>query len=193
MIPRGPGCQAGHFRQRVRPARTVGDLPHIPVQTQYSRGCAGAYGDCGHCIGEIDVPFRPRARAFLPDAGLPHLPVGIGIGALEPQPAEARHAQVLGPHLYLFRDGEPVLPAVPALEAGISPRALKEGLVSVRQVFQDIADLAAAVLLQPSVPGVPPQGCELLAQAEEGHLGALLPRPLPVCWQGYPHNSAMKE
>ncbi len=181
LIPRGPGCQAGHFRQRVRPARTVGDLPHIPVQTQYSRGCAGAYGDCGHCIGEIDVPLRPRERAFLPDAGLPHLPVGIGIGALEPQPAEARHAQVLGPHLYLFRDGEPVLPAVPALEAGISPRALKEGLVSVRQVFQDIADLAAAVLLQPSVPGIPPQGCELLAQAEEGHLGALLPRPLPVC------------
>ena len=62
LIPRGSGCQAGHFRQRVRPARTVGDLPHIPVQTQYSRGCAGAYGDCGHCIGEIDVPLRPRAR-----------------------------------------------------------------------------------------------------------------------------------
>ena len=50
LIPRGPGCQAGHFRQRdswgpgqeleVHPARTVGDLPHIPVQTQHSRGRA---------------------------------------------------------------------------------------------------------------------------------------------------------
>ena len=177
MIPRGPGCQAGHFRQRVRPARTVGDLPHIPVQTQYSRGCAGAYGDCGHCIGEIDVPFRPRARAFLPDAGLPHLPVGIGIGALEPQPAEARHAQVLGPHLYPLRDGEAILPAVPALEARISPRALKEGLVRVRQVFQDVADLAEAVLLQPCVPGITPQGGEFLAQAEEGDAGGLLSFP----------------
>ncbi len=181
LIPRGPGGQAGHFRQRVRPARTVGDLPHIPVQTQYSRGCAGAYGDCGHCIGEIDVPLGPRARAFLPDAGLPRLPVGIGVTALEPQPAEAGHVQVLVLHPDALRDGEPVLPAVPALEAGIRPRALKEGLVGIRQVFQDIADLAAAVLLQPRVPGVPPQGCELLAQAEEGHLGALLPRPLPVC------------
>ena len=114
----------------------------------------------------------PRARAFLPDARLPRLPVGIGVTALEPQPAEAGHVQVLVLHLDALRDGEPVLPAVPALEAGIRPRALKEGLVGVRQVFQDIADLAAAVLLQPSVPGIPPQGCELLAQAEEGHLGA---------------------
>ncbi len=43
LIPRGPGCQAGHFRQRVCPARTVGDLPHIPVQTQHSRGRAARH------------------------------------------------------------------------------------------------------------------------------------------------------
>ena len=43
LIPRTPGCQAGHFRQRVRPARTVGDLPHIPVQTQHSRGRAARH------------------------------------------------------------------------------------------------------------------------------------------------------
>ena len=123
----------------------------------------------------------PRARAFLLDPRLPRLPVGIGVTALEPQPAEAGHVQVLVLHPDALRDGEPVLSAVSALEAGIRPRALKEGLVRVRQVFQDIADLAAAVLPQPRVLGIPPQGGEFLVHAEGGHTGRLLPVP---CLEG---------
>ncbi len=35
LIPRGPGLQAGQVRQRVHPARAVGDLAHIAVQPQH--------------------------------------------------------------------------------------------------------------------------------------------------------------
>ena len=170
----GPlSLQAAQLGHAVHSALTVGDLAHIPVQTQDSRGRAGAHGVRRHRIRQIDVPLGPRPRPFLPDTRLPDLPVGIRIATLEPQPAKARHAQVQGPHLYAFRDGEPILPAVAALEAGISPRALKEGLVCVRQVFQDVTHLAEAVLLQPRVPGITPQRGEVLAQAEEGDAGGL--------------------
>ena len=83
-------------------------------------------------------------------------------------------------HPDALREGEPVLSAVSALEAGIRPRALKEGLVRVRQVFQDIADLAAAGLPQPRVLGIPPQGGEFLVHAEGGHTGGVLPVPFLV-------------
>ncbi len=169
--------QAAQLGHAVHGALTVGDLTHIPVQTQDSRGRAGAHGVRRHRIRQIDVPLGPRPRPFLPDTRLPRLPVGIGVAALEPQPPAARHAQVLGPYLYLLRDGEAILPAMAALEAGISPSALKEGLVRICQVFQNIADLSEAVLLQPSVLGITPQGGEFLAQAEEGDARGLLSFP----------------
>ncbi len=168
------GPQAPHIGHGVHRALAVGCLAYIPIQAQDSLGRAGAHCVHRHHIGEIGIPAGSGARAFLPDPRLPDLPLSIRVAALEPQPTEARHAQVLVPHLDALRYGEPVPPAMSALEARISPRALKEGLVRIRQIFQDIADFAEAVLLQPRVLGITPQGCEFLAQAEEGYAGALL-------------------
>ncbi len=170
------GLQLTLIRQAVDVAATVCDLAYIAVQTQHAYRRALGHTGCRHGVSDIGIPLGPGARALLADAHLPGRTVGIQVAPLHTQPAEARHVQLVIPQLHCAGKGEPVLSAVSALEAGVSAPALKEGLVGVSQVFQDIADLAEAVRLQPRVPGILPQGCELLAQTEKCEIGFRLLR-----------------
>ncbi len=171
LLTRYFGLQAGQVGQGVPGAVAVGDLAHIAVQTQNPGGRTGPHRVSGHRVGEVDVPLGPRPCPFLADAGLERLPVGIQVAALEPQPAAARHVQLVVPDLDAFGEGEAILVVMLAFEHRIAALALKEGLVRVRQVLQDIPHSRETVLPQPRVLRVPPESRELLAQAEEGELG----------------------
>ncbi len=93
--------------------------------------------------------------------------MGIQVAALEPQPAAARHVQLVVPDLDAFGKGEAILVVVLAFEHRIAALALKEGLVRVRQVLQDVPHRRETVRPQPGVRRVPPEGREFLTQAEE--------------------------
>ena len=120
------GSQVAQVSEGIQGPLTVGDLPHVAVQPADSRGRAGPHGVRGHRVGQVGIPLGPRPRPFLPDPRLPDLPVGIGIAAPEPQPADPRHPQLVGPHLYLLRDGEAILAGVLAFEVRVGPLPLQE-------------------------------------------------------------------
>ncbi len=91
--------------------------------------------------------------------------------ALEPQPADPGHPQVLVPYLYPVGDGEAILVGVLAFEQRIAALTLEAGLERIRQVLQAVPHRLETVLLQPGVLRIPSEGREFLAQAEKGDLG----------------------
>ena len=105
-------------------------------------------------------------RACTADAGLHRLPVGVQVAALEPQPAAARHIQLVVPDLDAVGEGEAILVVVLAFAHRIAAQALEEGLVRVRQVLQDVPHSRETVRPQPRVLRVLPESRELLVQAE---------------------------
>ncbi len=161
------GLQAGQVGQGVPGAVAVSDLAHIAVQPQHPRCRTLPHRVRGHRVGKIDVPLGPRPCPFLADAGLERLPVRIQVTALEPQPATARHVQLVVPDLHPVGEGEAIPVVVLAFEHRIAALPLKEGLVRVRQVLQDVPHSLETVRLQPGVRRVLPESREFLTQAEE--------------------------
>ena len=173
LLARHLGLQPAHIGHGIHIPGAVGGLP------QDSRSRAGPYRVGRDCIGEVKVPLGTRPRAFLADARLYRLRVGIEVAALESQPADARDAQLVVSDLYIIRNGEAILRRILALEGGVRALTLEEGTVGIRQVLQNMADLCSAIFLQPGVLGVPPPRRELLVQAEAGQTGRVADAKVP--------------